>query len=76
MTDPEDVLYAGDLRAMGAEVPAEIPDCAWVLRSSVKSSFVVDRTHSIMKTGEIRGTTTLTFSAPWSWVECSVTIGP
>lgn len=71
--DPETCLTAGELRATGAHVPENIPDCAWVPRCSV----VVRRPPSVdidpIDPTIIRVDTTMEFTAPFRWIKVEAT---
>lgn len=54
-----DVLYAGDLRACGAEIPDSIPDCAWVPAHSVRMVPVVEQSGFRFR---------FEFADPFQWV--------
>lgn len=68
--DERTCITAGEMRAAGYPVPERIPDCAWVPRASI-----VPSVGGIRLDGDVlRGTITLRFTVPWSWLECEVAI--
>lgn len=68
------VIYAGQLREMGGELPDNIPDCAWVPKSSVswgKPSFKeADSPDRLEMDIDIH------ISEPWRWASIDITIPP
>lgn len=66
----EDTISAGDLRAAGISIPAEIPDCAWVPRSSMQY-----RLEPLQADGDVlRMNAYVTFTQAFSWVEVPVLV--
>jgi len=62
-------VTAGELRALGMKVEAEVPDCAWVPRSAFR--VLSSRLTSLEgETGTI--SVSMTIGAPWRWVECDL----
>ena len=67
-----DALYAGELRAIGCDIPANIPDCAWVPRHGVKYRPLFtdfDGATLTMQTG-------ISFTEPFTWIVVPVMITP
>ena len=60
----ETCITAGELRAIGVAIPAEVPDCGWVPRSAVTYSgpqVTVDG-------NRIDCTAAIQFSVPFQWI--------
>jgi len=73
--DPKLHVTAAELRAAGISVPENIPDAAWVLRSSIVPAVTV---HDPAKgpPDVMSATLRLEFTAPFRWVELNVTNPP
>jgi hypothetical protein len=69
--DAEDRIYAGELRALGCNVPESIPDCAWAARSSMRIG-PTEITGPVDEDGNVPTTTTITFVAPLRWVTATI----
>ncbi len=76
--DDATCITAGELRASGANVATDIPDCAWVRRSAMRlGQFKVDR--STLTTGAdatIKGSIDLHLTEPFRWIECTIGFKP
>lgn len=74
--DPRTCITAGECRAMGGEVPTDIPDCAWVPRRALKlDSVMADVTEADRKARALPSfKVTLTITEPFRWVEINRTI--
>ncbi len=72
--DPDTCIDVGTLRRAGVtNIPDHVPDCAWVHRDDIRTSVAVDRD----KLGpELTAVVTLSFTAPFQWVEADVIIEP
>lgn len=70
--DAETCITAGEMRAAGVNgIPAEIPDCAWVPRASLRFGPVSDIRHE----GDmVMCSVGLEMSEPWRWFEADVVI--
>jgi hypothetical protein len=63
----DNVITAGALRAKGYDVPADVPDCAWVPADSLRPDVTCDPSNGTI-------TVAITFTAPWQWYEATVTL--
>ena len=67
-------ITAGELRAMGAQVPDSIPDCGWVPKHTMKfgePAVSMDEVDSMM----LHVNTPVTFTAPFRWVSVDIALG-
>lgn len=62
-------ITAGEMRAAGIDVPANIPDAGWVPRAAVTFS-----TETRLEGDAVHCTTTITFEVPFTWIDCVVRI--
>lgn len=69
---PVDAVYAGELRAEGCDIPANIPDCAWVPRHGVKYRPAFTEFDGFTLTLK----TSISFTEPFTWVEVPVRVTP
>lgn len=67
------IITAGDLRRMGAEIPEDIPDCAWIPAYALQV-IVHDVSLSEVELGKVTATFDLKINAPWQWFQVDVTI--
>lgn len=72
--DPKLHITAGTLRAMGLEVPQNIPDCAWTPRYSMQL-MMWDLIQS-EKDGVLDVQFKCVFTEPFQWFRAEVTLGP
>lgn len=70
--DPATCVTAAELRAAGHAIPAEVPDCAWVPRDSLRPSIG----HARVEGGVAYATVSVTFTAPFTWLETTVEVKP
>lgn len=76
MTDEYDhktCITAGEVRAMGGDVPAAVPDCAWVRRTSLK--FGDSHVSGDREARELTVSMAITIDEPWRWIEWTVVEG-
>ena len=71
--DPRFHVTASELRAAGIPVPVEIPDAAWLLRSSIVPAVTV---HDPTKAPPdvMSASLSLEFTAPFRWIGATVSI--
>lgn len=70
--DPQTCIDAGQLRAMGLAVPADIPDCGWIPRRAMSAemkSMSADGNSIMMDMA-------ITFAEPFRWVNLTVMVTP
>lgn len=72
--DPRTCITAGQLRAAGAPVDDDLPDCAWVPWASV--DYEVGKATGGPDLGSITCPITMTFSEPFRWVSLKLKMGP
>lgn len=77
--DPKIHITAGELRAAGATIPDNIPDCGWVPRSALTISRVVHvdpaRVPEDMGAGALPNIELVTSTTePFRWIEIKGTI--
>jgi len=74
MTEPEydevTCITAGELRAAGAVVPENIPDCGWVPRHALR--YEVGKATGDPATGRFSVGIGVTFLQPFRWLEVTV----
>ena len=69
------LISAGELRAIGLNVPADIPDCATVPRCSVHCKAGDDRPDQAASDANVLAfDIAVTFSAPFKWFEATVVV--
>jgi hypothetical protein len=71
--DPETCVTAAELRAMGVQLDATVPDCAWVPRSALKVG-VGEARFDPEDRSRILVPATLTLEEPLRWIEVAVTV--
>jgi len=64
--DAATCITAGELREMGCEIPAKVPDCAWVPRHAMIMGDVSARLDPLRDTLDC--TVLLSFAQPFRWV--------
>lgn len=74
--DEATCVTAGELRAVGLSIPENIPDCAWVLRSSIRISL---KNIEVVSTGPDKLADphiglTVEFTQPFNWISIDFTI--
>lgn len=75
--DPAKHISAQELRAMGATIPAHVPDCAWMPRGAWTGPFKVTVEDHPQKAGVLRGHIEIGCAEALRWEENTVTIdGP
>lgn len=63
--DPKTCVTAGEVRAMGGNVPAAVPDCAWIRRVALR---FIDSTVSGDRTArELTVSMSFVIDDPWRW---------
>ncbi len=67
-----DMVTAGELRAMGAELDERIPDCATIRSECVKMS--LGKVSGAQTGRTLRVPIALEFTEPFSWVEIEGTV--
>lgn len=70
--DPVMCITAGELRALGAQLTPDIPDCAWVRRSALKFG---EPKAVVCDDGTMNGVLILTISDRFQWLEIDAVIG-
>lgn len=71
--DPDACVTAEDLREAGIPVPENIPSCAWVPRSSIKTSVRMPKhSKADIEAGIIKATMGFEFTEAFEWVELEV----
>ena len=69
--DPTTCITAAEMRASGWRVPDDVPDVAWVPRASLRfDKFTPSRADG----GVMHGTVSVTMTAPFRWVETTVSL--
>lgn len=71
--DEASCVSAGELRAAGYSVPENIPDCAWVPRSSVRVNN--DEVSAHTDPGDpsiVHVSVSVEFTEPFKWVEATI----
>lgn len=58
-------ITAGELRAIGVAIPAEVPDCGWVPRYSM----TYGGPQVTIDNRRIHCTAAIRFSVPFQWIE-------
>jgi hypothetical protein len=69
--DEKTCITAGELRDTGWNIPANVPDCAWIPRGSIipKIGDISEGEQGVMKIS-VMGT----FTCPFKWLEGTYTI--
>jgi len=70
----EFVFHAADCRAMGWEIPEEIPGCAWVPKAAVK--FGKPKITRGEDPDSVELDVDIYFTEPWRWETIIVNISP
>lgn len=69
------LISAGELRAIGLNVPADIPDCATVPRCSVHYKAGDDKPDQVaIDSNVLVVDIAVTFSEPFKWFEATVVV--
>ena len=71
--DPVTCICAKELREVGINVPEEIPDCAWVPRTSLNLK-LGDVSQDPSDPTVISVLTEMNFIEPFRWVEAKITM--
>lgn len=69
----DDLVSAGELRAMGIPVPDTIPDCATTKRSAIRMHVGPTTGDPGARTVNVR--VDVAFDAPFEWIEMKVELG-
>jgi hypothetical protein len=69
--DPKNCITAGELRDIGVALPKEIPDCAWIPRLAMVTTF--DSCSAEIDGLTLHAKVSVSFLVPFTWCEATVT---
>lgn len=73
--DPATCITAAELRSIGVHVPANIPDCGWIPRGSMRmGSIKPASTPEEIAKGVLNVNLETVFTQPFRWIELKATI--
>ena len=70
--DETTCITAGELRTAGIAVPATIPDCGWVPRSSIK--YGTAKASGDVAAGRLSVSIPIEFTVPFQWILVAVEV--
>ncbi len=70
--DPRTCLTAGEVRAIGVELPESVPDCAWVPRWAMRTE--LGKVTDGDTPGSVDMMIGISFSVPFTWIELKIEV--